>query len=281
MDEAQRAAYAHYASPQKNQSSLWWRRFFQRKKKQPAAASPMDPRERNLRLAWYMAAVAIGALGASYAAVPLYKVFCQTTGFGGTTQRVILNRNDEVVRVGTVQYQIQRAIDQLKYWVGLSDSPSVRVIETHTADDDVEQRLKTLRPVENAELVTIRFDSTVTDTLPWSFVPVNTDVRVVPGETALAFFRVTNHSDHPITGVAVYNVHPAAVGRYFSKIQCFCFEEQRLRARETVDMPVFFYLDPDMLKDPQTAYVKSVTLSYTFFPTDQEDEEDDDEDDDE
>jgi cytochrome c oxidase assembly protein subunit 11 len=108
------------------------------------------------------------------------------------------------------------------------------------------------------------------------FVPVQLDVKCVPGETALSFFRVTNHSDKAITGVATYNVHPPKVGLYFQKIQCFCFEEQRLLPGETVDMPVFFFIDPDFLNDPQVSYVRSITLSYTFFQTDVDDDIDDD-----
>ena len=140
-----------------------------------------------------------------------------------------------------------------------------------------------------ARLITVRFDSTVGDVLPWSFVPTQLDVKVVPGETALSFFTATNHSDQAITGVATYNVHPPKMGLYFSKIQCFCFEEQRLLPGETVDMPVFFFLDPEMLDDPGLKDVHSVTLSYTFFQTDvdyedeseEEDEGDNNEDNDE
>eukprot|EP00536_Pseudo-nitzschia_multiseries_P014750 jgi/Psemu1/320721/estExt_fgenesh1_pm.C_7630005 len=184
-----------------------------------------------------MTAVVVGAIGATYASVPLYKVFCQATGFGGTTQRV------------------------------------------HTwTDEEAAQKLASLRPVKNANLVTIRFDSTVNDAMPWSFQPIARDVKVVPGETALSFFRVKNHSDKAITGVATYNVYPPKMGLYFQKIQCFCFEEQRLLPGETVDMPVFFFIDPEMLDDPQVSYVTDVTLSYTFFQTDEDDDDDDDDD---
>jgi cytochrome c oxidase assembly protein subunit 11 len=151
-------------------------------------------------------------------------------------------------------------------------SSSARV---HTwTDEEAAAKLATLRPVRHAELMTVRFDTTVDDTIPWSFVPVQQDLKIVPGETALGFFRVTNRDPHhAITGVATYNVHPPKVGLYFQKIQCFCFEEQRLLPGETVDMPVFFFIDPDILKDPQVSYVRSVTLSYTFFQTDCEEDE--------
>ena len=101
--------------------------------------------------------------------------------------------------------------------------------------------------------------------LPWKFTPQQREVRVLPGETALAFYTATNKSDQDIIGVATYSVTPAQVAPYFSKIQCFCFEEQRLNAGETVDMPVFFYLDPDLLNDLNMRGVETVTLSYTFF----------------
>jgi cytochrome c oxidase assembly protein subunit 11 len=90
-------------------------------------------------------------------------------------------------------------------------------------------------------------------------------VRVLPGETALAFYTATNKSKEDIIGVATYSVTPGQVAPYFSKIQCFCFEEQRLNAGETVDMPVFFYIDPDFVDDPNMKGIEQVTLSYTFF----------------
>lgn len=109
------------------------------------------------------------------------------------------------------------------------------------------------------------FNASVSDVLPWKFTPQQREVRVLPGETALAFYTATNSSDQDIIGVATYSVTPAQVAPYFSKIQCFCFEEQRLNAGETVDMPVFFYLDPDLLTDLNMKGVETVTLNYTFF----------------
>jgi cytochrome c oxidase assembly protein subunit 11 len=88
---------------------------------------------------------------------------------------------------------------------------------------------------------------------------------VYPGETALAFYTATNKSTHDIIGVATYSVTPAQVAPYFGKIQCFCFDEQRLAAGETVDMPVFFYIDKDVLKDVNMRGIDSVVLNYTFF----------------
>ena len=109
--------------------------------------------------------------------------------------------------------------------------------------------------------------------MPWKFRPSQKEVRIVPGETALAFFKAVNKSDKPVTGVATYNVTPMRAGIYFNKIQCFCFEEQRLGPKEEVDMPVFFYVDPEFLDDPLMDGIKTLTLSYTFFKTEHEEEE--------
>lgn len=131
-----------------------------------------------------------------------------------------------------------------------------------TDDPDIASRLV---PVKDAKRIKVTFNASVSDVLPWKFVPQQREVRVLPGETALAFYTATNKSDQDIIGVATYSVTPAQCAPYFSKIQCFCFEEQRLNAGETVDMPVFFYLDPDLLNDLNMKGVETVTLSYTFF----------------
>ena len=91
------------------------------------------------------------------------------------------------------------------------------------------------------------------------------EVYLVPGETALAFYTATNPSDKPVIGISTYNVIPYDAGQYFNKIQCFCFEEQRLNPHEQVDMPVFFYIDPEFANDPAMWKVDEITLSYTFF----------------
>lgn len=88
---------------------------------------------------------------------------------------------------------------------------------------------------------------------------------MLPGETALAFYTASNKGPNDIIGVATYSVTPAQVAPYFSKIQCFCFEEQKLNAGESVDMPVFFFIDPDFAKDPSMRNIDTITLSYTFF----------------
>lgn len=135
------------------------------------------------------------------------------------------------------------------------------------ADDPDFDPATRLRPVTDAKRIRVTFNASVSDILPWKFVPQQREVRVLPGETALAFYTATNTSDKDIIGVATYSVTPAQTAPYFSKIQCFCFEEQRLNAGETVDMPVFFYLDPDLLNDLNMRGVETVTLSYTFFST--------------
>ncbi|KAK9467356.1 cytochrome c oxidase assembly protein CtaG/Cox11-domain-containing protein, partial [Lipomyces arxii] len=122
-----------------------------------------------------------------------------------------------------------------------------------------------LVPVGTGRKINVVFESDVSRSLPWSFVPLQKQVTVAPGETALAFFRAKNKSDHDIIGVATYNVTPQQVAPYFSKIQCFCFEQQQLRAGEEVDMPIFFFIDPDFDTDPQMRPIHEVVLSYTFF----------------
>lgn len=122
--------------------------------------------------------------------------------------------------------------------------------------------------VENGRPLRIHFTSAVSSTMPWSFKPQQSELVLVPGETALAFYTASNPTDSAITGVATYNVHPPKAGLYFNKIQCFCFEEQRLRANEEIDMPVFFFIDPEILSDPTMDGVHAITLSYTFFKTD-------------
>jgi cytochrome c oxidase assembly protein subunit 11 len=156
--------------------------------------------------------VVVGMLGLTAAAVPLYRLFCQVTGYGGTTQRA------------------------------------------ETA------------PTEGLErTITVRFNADVDPDLPWSFQPAQRQIEVRIGEQSLAYYRARNRSDHPVVGQAVYNVTPFKAGPYFDKIACFCFEEQVLQPGEEVDMPVSFYVDPEILNDPSTRNMHTITLSYTFF----------------
>ncbi|KAI1652113.1 amine oxidase [Daldinia loculata] len=184
-------------------------------------------RYKNRTTMYYTLSIILGTVAFSYGSVPMYKMICQTTGWGGQPIRAP------------------------------GHGPS-----SDDADFDPASRLI---PVTDARRIRVTFNASVSDVLPWKFVPQQREVRVLPGETALAFYTATNRSDSDIIGVATYSVTPAQVAPYFSKIQCFCFEEQRLNAGETVDMPVFFYLDPDMLNDLNMRGINEVTLSYTFF----------------
>lgn len=183
-------------------------------------------KEKNKNVGLYLASVALATLGVSYASVPLYKMFCQATGFGGTTKETTLEEANKI------------------------------------------------KPVSGARKLTISFSGQTSSSLPWRFKPQQKEIRVIPGETALAFFTASNPTDKPVTGVATYNVTPNKAGVYFHKIQCFCFDEQRLRPHEQVDMPVFFYIDPEFLKDPTMSDVTNICLSYTFFRSKNNDEDD-------
>ncbi|GAA5875694.1 hypothetical protein JCM8547_007043 [Rhodosporidiobolus lusitaniae] len=176
-------------------------------------------KQRNRSLALYSAATILVVSAASYLAVPLYRVFCSATGYGGTP-----------------------TTDQSKF------APERLVART-----DLAHRIR------------VTFNADSSDSLPWSFTPQQKEVRVLPGETALAFYTAKNNSDEDIIGIATYNVTPANIAPYFAKVECFCFEEQRILANEEVDLPVFFFIDRDYVDDPLMKDVTEVTLSYTFF----------------
>ncbi|ASM72965.1 MULTISPECIES: cytochrome c oxidase assembly protein [Roseobacteraceae] len=116
--------------------------------------------------------------------------------------------------------------------------------------------------------ITVRFDASVDSKMPWQFKPVQTKMTLRIGETGLAFFEAYNPTDHPIAGSASYNVAPYSAGGYFNKIQCFCFEEQVLAPGERVQMPVTFFVDPEIVDDRDAKYVHTITLSYTFYEID-------------
>ncbi|OAL50150.1 hypothetical protein IQ07DRAFT_587813 [Pyrenochaeta sp. DS3sAY3a] len=181
-------------------------------------------KEKNRTVMNYVVSVIVGFVALSYGSVPMYKMICAETGWGGQPIKSAAHGGD--------------------------------------TDRDPSERLK---PVETHPRIRITFNGSVSDVLPWKFVPQQREVRVLPGETALAFYTATNKSDEDIIGVATYSVTPGQVAPYFSKIQCFCFEEQRLNAGETVDMPVFFYIDPEFVTDINMKGIETVTLSYTFF----------------
>lgn len=121
------------------------------------------------------------------------------------------------------------------------------------------------RVPQPGKLITIRFNADTASDMPWAFQPVQREVKVMPGEETLIFYRASNPTDKPITGNAAFNVTPEKAGPYFNKIACFCFSEQVLQPGQTVDMPVSFFVDPEMLKDPKTREMRTITLSYTFF----------------
>lgn len=112
----------------------------------------------------------------------------------------------------------------------------------------------------------VRFDANTNPGLDWRFEPLQREIKLNLGEEKLAFYRATNLSDKPITGTATFNVTPLKVGRYFVKIECFCFTEQTLKPGESVEMPVSFYVEPDIYENVNNRDVKTITLSYTFFP---------------
>lgn len=168
---------------------------------------------RNKRVALICGVAFVGMIGASYAAVPIYRAFCQLTGFDGTARR--------------------------------AEAAPGAVL---------------------AQKLTIRFDANVRGGLPWSFEADQTSQEVKIGETKIATFKVTNNSDQPVTGRAVFNVVPEQAGAYFNKLQCFCFSDQTIGPRQTVDMPVLYFVDPKYASDFETKGKKEVTLSYTFFP---------------
>jgi cytochrome c oxidase assembly protein subunit 11 len=167
---------------------------------------------RNNRTAMMMALLGLAMLGLAFASVPLYRLFCQVTGFGGTTQRA------------------QQA------------------------------------PGAVAGQIGVRFDANTNQRLPWRFEPKQEAVRVEPGAATKIYYRATNLVGRPTSGQAVFNVSPASVGKYFSKIECFCFTEQTLKGGQSVDMPVVFFVDPKVREDPDTKAIDEITLSYTFYP---------------
>jgi cytochrome c oxidase assembly protein subunit 11 len=116
--------------------------------------------------------------------------------------------------------------------------------------------------------ITVRFDASTDRDMPWEFKPVETKMKLRIGETALAFFEAYNPTDRTIAGTASYNVTPYSAGGFFNKIQCFCFDEQVLLPGERVQMPVTFFVDPEIVDDRDAKYVHTITLSYTFYEID-------------
>jgi len=173
-------------------------------------------------LVWYAMSGLVIMGGMSYAAVPLFKIFCESQGMDANTDFRDMN--------------IEVLVD----------------------------RLKAMKKVEDRSLV-IKFVACTSADLKWDFIPCQTEITVAPGETALAFFKAKNNTKRPIVGIATYNIVPFDAALYFNKIQCFCFEEQRLEPGEEVDMPVFFYIDDQYVEDPKLQDQDEIALSYTFF----------------
>ncbi|MDO8322992.1 MAG: cytochrome c oxidase assembly protein [Phenylobacterium sp.] len=178
------------------------------------AKPPLSPQARRNRNLGAICAIGfLGMVGASFAAVPLYKAFCQLTGFDGVVRKA------------------DRAPDTI-----------------------LEKQL------------VIRFDTNVRE-LPWTFTAEQTRQSVRIGETGLAYFKVTNNGDTPMTGRALYNVVPESAGAYFQKLECFCFSDQTIGPGKTIEFPVVYFVDPKYADDFETKGKPEVTLSYTFFPS--------------
>jgi cytochrome c oxidase assembly protein subunit 11 len=166
---------------------------------------------RKTRTALLMAFLAATMVGVSFAAVPLYQLFCDVTGFGGTPLRA------------------EKAPGAVGGEVG------------------------------------VRFDANIDPKLQWRFEPVQHTVRIAPGARTQVAYRATNLTARATTGQAMFNVTPATAGQYFSKIECFCFTEQTLQPGETVEMPIVFFVDPDIADNGDLDTIREITLSYTFY----------------
>ena len=143
--------------------------------------------------------------------------------------------------------------------------PLYRLFCQVTGLNGTTQRAETAPGAADGEMG-IRFDANVSGGLPWKFEPVQRTVKIVPGERVQVAYRATNLVARPTAGTATFNVTPALAGKYFSKIECFCFTEQLLKGGESVEMPVTFFVDPKMLQDVDTKGISEITLSYTFYP---------------
>ncbi len=151
--------------------------------------------------------------------------------------------------------------------VGFASVPLYRMFCQVTGLNGTTQRGDEAPGATNQRIV-VAFDSNVSPKLPWKFRPELPESEVDLGARDMAFFTATNRSDKPVTGTATFNVTPAHAGKYFTKIECFCFTQQTLKAGETVRMPVIFFVDPKIADDPDARDIKTITLSYTFYPVD-------------
>ena len=154
--------------------------------------------------------------------------------------------------------------------VGLSFAavPAYRAFCQVTGFDGTTQRASEGSRVVLERQITVRFDGTTAPDLPWSFKPQQVEQTSKIGETNLAYYTATNNSDEPVIGTATFNVQPAKAGLYFRKIECFCFTEQVLQPGETIDMPVTYFVDPELDGARNLDDVHTITLSYTFYRDD-------------
>ena len=118
------------------------------------------------------------------------------------------------------------------------------------------------------QTIKVRFDASLERNMPWQFTPMAREMELRIGETGLAFYEAYNPTDKAVAGSASYNVAPYEAGGFFTKIDCFCFQEQVLAPGERVQMPVTFYVDPEIVTDRDAKYVHTITLSYTFYKID-------------
>ena len=128
------------------------------------------------------------------------------------------------------------------------------------------QRVEQASDVILDEKVKVTFDANTSGGLPWEFKPVQRDIDIRIGETVQVMYKAKNLSSKPTTGQATFNVTPMQAGAYFNKVQCFCFTETTLQPGEEMEMPVVFFVDPDMVNAVETKDIKTLTLSYTFYP---------------
>ncbi|VBB27676.1 unnamed protein product [Acanthocheilonema viteae] len=140
---------------------------------------------------------------------------------------------------------------------------AVLSVPAYRVADDME-RVASMEKIKD-RLIRVSFNADLHSALKWQFKPLQKEIYVHPGETALIFYSAYNPTDKPVVGISSYNVTPFQAAYYFNKIQCFCFEDQILNPGEQVDLPVFFYIDPDYTSDPDLEYTDSLVLSYTFF----------------
>lgn len=175
----------------------------------------MDKQQKkNLSLAINLGLGALGMLMLAFASVPLYRLFCDVTGFGGIAKQV-------------------------------EEKANIPVLDRK---------------------VTVQFDANIDPGLDWKFHPAQREITLNIGQKKAVEYIATNNTANTEQGTATFNVTPVKAGKYFHKVQCFCFTEQELTPHETKNMAILFYIDPDMAKDRDLDDVDTITLSYTFFP---------------